>query len=110
MNPRSAALVFKSWQSLNCSTKCPTFIKLEGLFIVRVQHCKPVQSSLQPHSYFTLVLIVSFRLRLHLSSSLFHSGFLVKMLCAFLILRMHAAYPAYLILLALITIIIFSEE
>ena len=72
---------------------------------------EPDQSSpsLHPASWRS-ILILSYHLFLGLLSDLFISGFPIKTLYASLLSPLHASYPAPLVLLALITQIIFSED
>jgi hypothetical protein len=49
-------------------------------------------------------------LSLGLSSGLFHSGFPAKILYAFLFAPIHATFPAHVMLLDLVILIILGEE
>jgi hypothetical protein len=62
-----------------------------------------------PSCFFKTILILS-PLCLSLPGGLFHSGFSTRMLHLFLFSSMFATYPAYLILLDLIILILFGEE
>jgi len=55
------------------------------------------------------ILILSPHVYLGLLSGLFPSGFLIKILYAFLIIPMHATYSTHLILLDLITVVTLGE-
>jgi hypothetical protein len=55
------------------------------------------------------ILILSFNLRLYLPSALYSSDFPTKIFYAFRIFPMRTTYPANLMLLDLITLIIFGE-
>jgi hypothetical protein len=56
------------------------------------------------------IAILSFHLRLGLHSGLFPSGFPTKILYSFFLLSKRPTWPAYLILLDFMILIIFNEE
>jgi len=70
------------------------------------------QDESSPHPYIvfpTSILILSSHLHPYLSSGLFPSVFLTKIVYAFLISPIHATCPTHAILLDLIAVIIFGE-
>jgi len=70
---------------------------------------EPNKSNQHPNTLFiwSLILILSYHLRLDLGSGIFPLGFRTNILYAFLISLVRAVYPANLIVLDLITVIKF---
>jgi hypothetical protein len=63
-----------------------------------------------PLCFVNIISILPFHLRLGLSSDLFPSSYLTKILHAFVTSPMRAAYPVHRIILDFITLITFGEE
>jgi hypothetical protein len=85
--------------SLPCSQEPSTVVYLE-----------PDQSSLSHPTSLSSNLVLSTHLRLRLPSGLFSSGFPTNILYAFLVSPIRATWPAHLILLVLIILIILGQE
>jgi hypothetical protein len=74
-------------------------------------HPEPVQSSPCPHpTSWRYILMLSYRLRLGLTRSVFPSGFPTKTLHSPFLSPIRATCPTHLIILYLITLLIFGEE
>jgi hypothetical protein len=104
-----AAVILEKLTVAQLLKKFPEFYR-NRRFITVITRARHLSLSWTSHPISLWSIEISYHLQLGLPSGLFPSGFSTKILYPFIISPISAKYPAHLILLDLITLIIFSEE
>jgi hypothetical protein len=104
----------RSHQLCSYSRSSQHFMELEGSLLCSQEpttgpYSEPDQSNPSHHIFLRSILILSTHLRHGLPSGLLPSGFPTNILYAFLFPHIHDTFPAHLILLDLIILIILGE-